>query len=414
MKQPDIIIIGGGVIGLACAHYLNRDGMRVTVIDQDRIGSGASHGNCGLLYFTDVIPLCAPGVMTHELGRMIAGTSPLYIKPELSVNRLSWLFRFAGYCRHTHKSTAAANKLDLLNYSARLFSELFSDEPFTDIPESKGILSVFRSEKNWEQFKATNDFIKRFLPGYQQLTADQALDLEPALRPDIAGAWYNRSDQHLRPDTFVAQWKKDLSARGVVFMENCRVRDVHCHKGHIRQVITDRGCVSPSGVVLAAGAWSPLLGKRLGLDLPVEPGKGYSITMAPPEACPAIPCMLYERNMVVTPFRDGLRLGGTMEFSGYDLGLTPKRLAKLRQGAAAYLKGPLGTPVIEEWTSLRPMAVDDMPIISRSPAHANLVVATGHGMLGLTLATGTGKLVSDMIQDKKPQIPEMPYALTRF
>ncbi|MBR9984473.1 MAG: FAD-dependent oxidoreductase, partial [Desulfosarcina sp.] len=158
----------------------------------------------------------------------------------------------------------------------------------------------------------------------------------------------------------------------------------------------------------------PAIGRQLGLRIPVQPGKGYSITMDRPAVCPTIPCYLVERNTVVTPWQSGYRLGGTMEFSGFDDQLNQRRLSNLETSAALYLKTPLGRRVTERWTSLRPMSVDDLPIIDRVPQLGNLYIATGHGMLGLSTATGTGRLVADMIMGRRPPIDPRPFSIRRF
>ncbi len=413
-KSSHIAIIGGGVIGLACAHYLIEEGMNVTVIERDRVGTGASHGNCGLLYFSDVIPLCVPGAVSQEMIRAICGTSPLYIKPEPDLKRILWLLKFAAHCRQSHKTKAAKEKFSLLKYSAKLFKELFNTVNLSCDTEFEGLLSVFKSRKNWEGYTKTSGFIENFCPGYKQLDTRQALALEPALRNDIAGVWHNTGDGHLRPDALMKSWKSHLAGCGVKFMEFCEALEFRSTSKTVKSIETSNGNIDADAFILATGAWIPQLGKSLGLDIPVQPGKGYSITMERPDNCPALPCMLYERNMVVTPWKSGYRLGGTMEFSGYDMTLTRSRLDKLVNGASEYLKDPVGAPLVEEWTSLRPMTYDDIPIVDRSPRQDNLVLATGHGMLGLTLATGTGRIAADLILEKKSQINTRPFAITRF
>lgn len=410
----DIIIIGGGVIGLACAHYLMAEGTRVTLIEKNQVGCGSSHGNCGLLYFSDVIPLCAPGAVSHEIYRSLMGTSPLYIKPELEVKRLIWLARFALKCRANHMSRAARLKYEILQYSSGLFSDLLDAGQLQCGFEKRGFLSVFKQKKYIDGFSKTNDFLEKFNLGYRRLSRSDTLDLEPALSSDIAGAWYNETDQHLRPEHLMTRWKDQLVNQGLRIEENCEVRNIRLHHGQIKAVHTSRGNFSADAFVLAAGAWTPLLADLIGLNIPVQPGKGYSITMGRPRHCPQRPCILYEKNMVVTPWESGYRLGGTMEFSGFSHSLNPKRLKKLVDGAGEYLRTPTGNPLVEEWTGLRPMAYDDMPIIDRSPVHDNLMIATGHGMLGLTLATGTGRMITDMILGRKPAIDVRPYSLARF
>jgi D-amino-acid dehydrogenase len=166
--------------------------------------------------------------------------------------------------------------------------------------------------------------------------------------------------------------------------------------------------------VLSTGAWTPQLTGQLKLDLPVQPGKGYSLTMRRPETCPQMPCYFYERSVVATPWKSGFRLGGTMEFSGFNSNIFARRIQNLTSAAAEYLKGPLGNPVMEEWVGMRPMVYDDLPIIDRAPNHHNLVVATGHGMSGISMATSTGKLVAEMVSRRKPHIDPTPFGIRRF
>nr|WP_321400328.1 FAD-dependent oxidoreductase [uncultured Desulfobacter sp.] len=413
-NQNDIIIIGGGIIGLACAHYLIEQGASVTIIEDRQVGSGASHGNCGLLFFSDVITLCAPGVVSTEILRTLRGTSPLYIKPELDVERLTFLLRFALKCRKGHMTQAAKDKYTLLSYSNRLFRQLFNKGALACDHEDKGVLTVYLSKKAFENFHHANAFNEQFGLGYKKLSRAQTLDFEPALSPAVVGGWFSEHDRHVRPERLVAAWKNDLVRRGLTVKEMCRATGFACEHGKIRGVHTNQGTFFSNAFVLAAGAFSSKIAKMLDLPLPVQPGKGYSISMGRPEICPAVPCMLHERNMVVTPWKSGYRLGGTIEFSGFSTSLNRTRLNKLIQGAAEYMRNPMGRPLVEEWTGVRPMTYDDMPVIGKMSKFSNLVVATGHGMLGLTFATGTGKLVSDLILENRPEIDPTPFSPERF
>ncbi len=413
-SNKNVIIIGGGVIGLACAHYLIEKGASVRIIEKDGIGDGASHGNCGLLYFSDVIPLCSPGAVTHEIHRTLCGTSPLYIKPTLDTKRLSWLLKFAAKCRSRPMHQAAKDKYEILAYSTDLFEQLLDLETLGCDFEKKGILTVFKNEKNLDKFTETNNFLRTYNLGYTRLEKNQVLEMEPSLAPSIAGAWHSTFDWHLRPELLMASWRKHLVQKGLIIEEHSKMLDFEISGSTITHVNTVKGKFAADAFIMATGAWAPRTAKQLGLNLPVQPGKGYSITMERPEVCPEFPCVLYEKNMVVTPWTSGYRLGGTMEFSGYSTTLNYKRLSKLINGATQYMRDPTGTPVIEEWAGLRPMTYDDMPIIDQSPTQNNLVIATGHGMLGLTLATGTGKIVTDMVYNQTPEINIHPFRISRF
>lgn len=413
-NKNDIIIIGGGIIGLACAHYLMDQGTNVTIIEDQQIGSGASHGNCGLLFFSDVITLCAPGVVSTEIFRTLRGTSPLYIKPEPDMDRMTFLLRFALNCRKAHMDRAAKNKYTLLSYSDRLFRQLLDKGTFACDYEDKGVLTAYLSKKAYKEFHHTNRLLEQYGLGYKKLSRQETLDFEPALSPAVVGSWFSKHDRHVRPDRLVTAWKNALLRRGLKIKEMCRATNFICKHGAIQGVQTNHGTLFADAFVLAAGAFCSKIAKTLKGRLPIQPGKGYSITMNRPEICPSVPCMLHERNMVVTPWKSGYRLGGTMEFSGFSASLNRTRLNKLIQGAAEYMRTPMGRPIVEEWAGVRPMTYDDMPVIGRMSGFSNLVVASGHGMLGLTLATGTGKLVSDLILEKPLEIDPAAFSPDRF
>lgn len=416
--KKDVAIIGGGIIGLTCAYYLLEKGFSVTIIEKERIGSGASHGNCGLLYYSDALPLCSPGAVRSEIFRALKGQSPLYIKPELDLNRIKWLCRFALKCTADHKIRAAKGKNELLQYSMALFDSLlspeFMDGYFTCDFEKKGILAVFKKQENFEKYFQTAEFLEQFDLSPRRISAAELQKLEPALLDTLAGGWLYETDAHLRPDLLMAVFKKYLIEQGLKIMENTSAKRFDIQKKRIRNIETEKEAVAADFFILAAGAWSSRIAEQIKLDLPMQPGKGYSITMENPRTALTFPCMFYEKSMVATPWKTAFRLGGTMEFSGYSMELNKKRLSRLVEGAEAYLKDPVGNPVYEEWTSLRPMMFDDMPVIDASPYHSNLIVATGHGMLGLTLATGTGRLVCDLIMGTAPEIDPAPFSIRRF
>lgn len=413
-SNKDVIIIGGGVIGLACAHYLIDSGVGVRVIDSGKVGEGSSHGNCGLLYFSDVLPLCSPGVVSKELIKTLKGISPLYIKPELDIAKYLWLLKFVMKCNSSHRNQAAKDKCEFLLYSMELFKSLFTSFSLPCDFEDIGVLTVFKEEKSFRAYESTQEFLAGFGLQGQEISTERLLEMEPALLDHMAGAWLNKADWHLRPELLMKAWHKLLQDKGVIFHENCEVKDLGIKNSSVDQVHTSQESFHANDVILAAGAWTPKITGKLGLNLPLLPGKGYSITTERPEICPTYPCVLYEKNMVMTPWKSAYRLGGTMEFSGYSSSLDRKRIDKLISGAKAYFKYPTGQPLIEEWTSLRPMIYDDMPVIDRAGHLKNLIIATGHGMLGLTLAAGTGKTVCDMVLGRPVEIDIGPYSLKRF
>ncbi len=413
-SNKDVIIVGGGIIGLACAHYLLKNNTSVRIIEQDTIGSGASHGNCGLLYFSGIIPLCSPGAVTHEACRAMMGTTPLYIKPAMNLGLINWLFKFALHCNARHMTAGSKAKNELIRLSIELFDHVFSEYPLDCDFEKKGLLTLFTDKKYFKKYQDTNTLLEKFNFGATQLDRHETRTMEPAVGKNIVGSWYNRYDWHLKPEMIVEAWKKLLIQKGLIIEEKCKMLDFKIKNNKIKSVRTIKGQYKADAFILTTGAWASEVNQQLKLNIPVQPGKGYSITMEKPDQAPVTPCYLYEKNIVVTPWKSGYRLGGTMEFSGFDHTLNKKRLSKLIQGAKDYLITKTDQPVIEQWTGLRPMTYDDLPIIDRSPKQDNLYIATGHGMLGLTMATGTGKAVCDMIYERKSPIDMKPFSLDRF
>jgi D-amino-acid dehydrogenase len=218
----------------------------------------------------------------------------------------------------------------------------------------------------------------------------------------------------LRPDRLMASWRQILETRGVQIREHVEVKGFSGAAGRARAVVCSEGELTAEAFVVATGAWTPFLNRALGCRVPIQPGKGYSITMPRPAICPTIPLLFEEHRVGVTPFQAGYRLGSTMEFAGYDTTIKPRRLALLRAGAEHYLRQPWSEPVHEEWYGWRPMTPDSMPVIDRSAAFANVLIAAGHNMLGISMAPATGKLIAELLGDADPHLDVTPYRLARF
>ncbi len=413
-NHSDVLIIGAGVIGLACAHYLAMTGRHVRVIDRETVGAGASHGNCGLVFTSDLPPLCQPGVLRREFFRLLQRTSPLYIKPELNCGRLLWFLRFAGKCNPAHLERAIRGRAQILKYSRMLFLDLMAEHRLGCDWETRGVLLVHSDERALARYARINALLEPYGLEAGFLDSRALVNREPALRDDLCGGWYHPVDAHLRPDRLMSAWKRLLCERGVLFQEHCTLKGLVGSAVRIEAARTSRGRFTADHYILATGAWSPAIASRLKLRLPIEPAKGYSITMQRPRLCPAIPCYFAERGVVATPWSSGYRLGGTLEFSGLNTTVEAARIVQLESAARLYLREPLGSPVQEKWVGIRPMCSDDLPIIDFAPGHRNLLIATGHGMMGVSMATGTGKLAADLLTGHPTDIDPAPFRLTRF
>ncbi|HEY0179219.1 MAG TPA: FAD-dependent oxidoreductase [Dokdonella sp.] len=413
-RSSDVLILGAGVIGLASACELLERGRSVTVLEQGTAGCGASHGNCGTLTPSHAAPLAAPGTLATALRWLLKPDAPLRIKPRLDPALLRWLFAFAGRCNWDDFRRATAAKAPLLRRSRELIEALVRRERLDCEFEAIGTMNVYADPANFAKARALLPVLADAGIEIETLDGAALAAREPALRAGLAGAFFHPGDAQLRPNRYVAELARVVREKGGRIEEHARVDAIAVEGGRVTRVTTPRGEFAARDVVLALGAWSPRLARTLGLRLPVQPGKGYSITYARPGACPRIPMTLKEPSVCVTAWGSGYRLGSTMEFAGYDASLNRTRLDALKRGAAAFLGEPEGAEVVEEWFGWRPMTPDDLPILGRAPGLQNLVVATGHGMLGVTLSAVTGELVGELVAGVAPSFDLAPFSPARF
>lgn len=413
-NKPDVLILGGGVVGLACAHYLLQAGRSVRVIERGRIGAATSHGNCGTITPSHSPPLAAPGMVFKGLKYMFTPDAPLYIKPRLDVELAGWLLRFARRCNHRDWHRTALAKSALLHASRRLLEDLVREQRLDCEFAASGAHLVYRDAKTFANDCAQLPELAQFGIESKVLSATDLAADEPSLKPGAIGAIHYPGDAHLRPDRYCEELARLVTAAGGTIEEETLVTGITRQIGRVTAVETSKGKREGRDVLLALGPWSPMLSKQLGIRLPIQPGKGYSITYSRPTIAPRRPLVLKERSVCVTTWADGFRLGSTMEFSGYDDSLNRTRLDALERASREYLREPVGPKKIEEWFGWRPMTHDDMPILGRAPDHDNLWLATGHGMLGVTLSAVTGHLLADLICGREPIVDPAPSSLNRF
>ncbi len=411
-----VLIIGGGVIGAASAYYLAKDGRRVTIIERGEFGKGCSHGNCGFISPSHLLPLCQPGAISKTFLSLFDPNSAFRVKPSLDLSLLKWLWQFARRCNHRDMITGGAARHALLQSSSSLYQQLVTERVLEGCEwEKKGFLFVFETEKELEHFSPSAKIMDdEFGVKNIWIDGDQLVEMEPALKPGLTGAYYYDCDSHLRPDRLLAAWKNCLTEIGVNIREQCELKSFINEDGNAKAVHTSQGEMEADSFVVATGAWSPFWNQALGCQIPVQPGKGLSITMPRPEITPQYPMVLKECQVGVTPFQSGYRLGSTMEFTGYNENINRRRLNLLSEGAKRYLVDPVADPIQEEWYGFRPMSADGVPVIDRSPAMNNVLIATGHSMLGVSMSPSTGKLVAEIISGIEPHLDPQPYRLSRF
>lgn len=415
-RRP-IVIVGGGIIGASCADRLRQSGAPVLLLDKGEFGRGSSHGNCGYVSPSHILPLCRPGAISSSLRTLLQRNSPFQLRFQFSRAFWWWMWQFARRCNQIDMIQAGHARQALLDESRRLYGEFMEQGVLTDCEwETKGLLFVHQSASHFERYAATDALLREeFGLGARPYPEAELLELEPALKPGAAaGAWLYECDAHLRPDKLMQAWRRRLVESGVSLRENCELIDIERGHGGITAVITTAGRIEVDQVVFATGAWTRLLKHQLRIPIPIEPGKGYSITMRRPEICPRYPMIFEDHRVAVTPFSSGYRLGSTMEFAGFDRSLNPARLKLLTEGARLYLREPLTEPFLESWYGWRPMSCDGVPLIGQIPKLKNAWMAAGHSMLGVSMAPSTAQLLSELMTGRHPHIDPHPYRIDRF
>ncbi|MFN3652030.1 MAG: NAD(P)/FAD-dependent oxidoreductase [Armatimonadota bacterium] len=414
-QHSDALVVGAGIIGIACAHYLSRAGLRVTVIDQGRVAGGCSHGNCGYICPSHVLPLTEPGAIGTAVRSLLNPRAPFRVNPRLSPALWTWLWQFARRCNHQQMLTAGSHLKAILDSSMREYRRLVPEESLQCEWKENGLLYVLQTEHGTQEFARADRLLSdHFGVTARRLDGDELPSFDPALKPGLAGAFHYEEDVSVRPDLLNTSWSQRLQSQGVSFLEECRLERIRKHQGIITALQTSRGELSADCVVFAMGAWSPQLASELECPIPIEQGKGYSVTMAQPEPCPRYPMLFPEHRVGVSPFETGFRLGSMMEFSGYDTTIPPFRIQQLQDSARPYLVSASPGGPLETWYGWRPMTWDSLPIIGRVPKLQNAYLATGHNMLGLSLAPATGRLIADLIGGQAPHLDPAAYSPQRF
>lgn len=396
-----VVIIGGGIIGLSSAYYLQKEGHEVTIIDQSNMDAGASYVNAGYLSPSHIIPLSAPGVMLKGVKWMFNSASPLYIKPRLDPDFLKWTYAFNKSCNPNHVKKAIPVIRDLAVLSQELYAEIRQQEHFTSQYRKDGILMLCQTEKGLqEELKTARLATEEGLEVNEVTLADLKV-LEPNVTLNVIGGTHFKCDAHTTPNEFMAEMKTYLKAKGVVFYANEKVDDLEINNHKIVALITKSHRFTADEFVLAAGSWSATLSKKLGIHLLLQAGKGYRINTARPTGI-KLPAILTESKVAVTPMNGFTRFGGTMEIAGINDTINKTRVDAIARAATKYYPEISLTEDEKDAAAsgLRPVSPDGLAYIGKSSKCPNLTIAAGHAMMGWSMATGTGKLVTEIISDK--------------
>ncbi|MBV6396141.1 MAG: D-amino acid dehydrogenase 1 [Anaerolineales bacterium] len=412
-NPPDILILGGGVIGVCAAHYLCEEGASVTIIEKGEIACGSSFANAGLIVPSHSIPLAEPGALAAGLKWMLDPASPFYIQPRLAADLWAWVARFIVAAREPQMRRAIPLLRDLHTASASLYQGLAARRGLDFDYEQKGMLTAYASMRGLRHAEVEAKLLAEFGVRADLLDAAETRRREPALRDHIAGGVFFPNDGHFNPAKFVQGLANQIEERGARIQRNTEVLRIETRGNRIQSVLTTSGTFYGKQIVLAAGAWTPRVARDLGINIPVQAAKGYSLTVPRPDDGPSLPLILGEARVAVTPMGGLLRFAGTLEMAGMDLSVNPRRVAAIAHAAASYLKvdKPAATEV---WRGLRPCTPDGLPILGRARRYENLIIATGHAMGGMSLGPISGKLVMQIALGQPTEFDLSALRVERF
>lgn len=411
-----VTIVGGGIIGLCCAFYLQKEGYEVTVIERNDITDGTSFGNAGYVSPSHFTPLATPGIVAQGLRWMLSSSSPFYIKPRFSWDLVKWLMTFSKQANIDTVERHIPPMNDILHLSRALTTDIKNEIGNRFRMEEIGCLMLYKTaaiEKHEIELAQQASLLKI---DTKVLNAQEVQAMEPNVQVDVRGGVLYPIDCHLHPGDFMRALKEHLQKAGVKLQLNTTVTGFEKKGDTVTAVVTDKGKFECSHLVLATGSWLPIVTEKLGVNILLQAGKGYSMTYENIERNLRYPAILVDKRVAMTPMGADLRMGGTMEISGLNSPLLIKRAQAIYNGAKAYYPDlpvqPM--PVEKVWSGLRPLTPDGLPYIGTHSKYSNLIIAGGHAMLGVSLAAGTGKLVEELIGKKKTSIDVKAFKPERF
>ena len=414
--MAEILIIGAGIIGLSSAYYLRKQGHQVVILDKGDLQDNCSFGNAGMIVPSHFVPLAAPGMISQGIRWMLNSKSPFYVKPSLNKDLVSWGLKFMKYANDAHVASSAEPLRDLSLLSKQLYEDLAKEPGFDFGLVNNGILAFYKTEKAAEEEAHLAAAGRKLGLDMVVLNAEECKALQPELELDVLGAVHYKCDAHLYPGKLMKALMNFLSKDGVKIIRNHEVTDIESEGNRITKVWTGDKAWNADHYVLATGSFSPALAKMAGIKLSIMPGKGYSFMEDDPDQKMTIPALLCEARVAITPMNGQIRYGGTMELAKMNDKVNLKRVEGILESIPKYFTNlkPKMPQVDKIWYGFRPASPDGLPYIGRNTRLSNLVIATGHGMMGLGLGPATGLLVSQLINETKPAMNLQSFNPSRF
>lgn len=403
-----VIVCGGGIVGLCSAYYLAREGFAVTIVERNAEGADScAQGSAGYVSPSHVQPISSPGMVWQGLKWMMSSRSPFYIQPRLDPDLMRWGWLFARHCTPEHTRRAAPVLAQHCLESRRLFVELVEKTGNNFEFRAEGLFNLCKTQETLDKYsKGLAALANSVGVEARTLSAAETAALEPGARMDIAGSIYFPIDAHLSPRKFMSAMVALLQQQGVKFHWGTSVTGWGTEGERVTHVVTTAGELTAEGFVLASGSWAPETVRGLRLSLPMQPGKGYSLTIEKPRFKFTKSAILSERRVAMTPMGETLRFGGTMEVSGHNDIVRPERIEQIKAAASDYFPDIIEADFagIKPWFGYRPVSPDGMPYLGGFGRHPNLIAACGHAMLGVTLAPISGLVAAELLAGRKPSV----------
>ena len=409
-----IVVVGAGIIGLGAAYELAKDGHEITVVDAGHPGRGSTTGSAAKIALAETNPVTGPGMVKQGLKWMLNPDSPLYIKPSLAPSFIRFMLSMARHCNRADFRRGLELHLDLASSCLEILDE-WRDEGIEFEEHRRGVLLAYEHTDSFNERRSHDDVFAKF--GYvpEVLGHDELHIREPALSDRIKYALYYTADRQLEPQSIVDSLAKSLVQQGHSVMPNALVTGFHRVDHRVTGVEVDGISLRCDLVVLAAGVHCGPLSRKLGRPVPIRPGKGYSVDYPDVPTALAIPLTFEDTHVAVSPLDGGLRVAGTMEFAGFDTTVTARRVEAMKRAAAdGFADWDDSKAHSQPWAGLRPMTPDGLPVIGHIGDYTNALVASGHGMLGLTLAPATAKAIATLARRDTPSATVAALSPNRF
>ncbi len=407
MSDPKrVVIIGGGIMGLSCAYYLAQRDYQITIVDRgEPTTQNCSFGNAGYVTPSHIVPLAAPGMMMMGLKWMRDPESPFYVRPRLAPDLISWGWQFfrAGTKAHVQRSAPLLCQLNMA--SRACFEEL--DDQLGDFDFAKnGMMMLCKTQHTLDEEAEVAQLAQSLGLQAEVLDARQTQERNPNVKLEACGAVYFADDCHMAPHKLMARLQEKLAAQNVNFIWNTEVTGWKRGSQKIHAALTSEGGIEGDEFVLCGGSWSTSIVRELALKIPLQAGKGYSLTLPQPHSQPAMPTIFVERRVAVTPMGNQLRFAGTMEIAGLNTNINPARIRGIKKSVPLYFPefSDADFVGVQPWVGLRPCSPDGLPYVGRTARFSNLSIGAGHAMLGLSLGPITGLLLSQAISGEPLQV----------